>query len=75
MARPERFELPTFWFVAEQRQNLSACSGVAYEARTRLLTRTMRPTWDLCPPLNCQAQRVPLALSGWGFLFLKVLLY
>ena len=36
----------------------------------RLLTRTMRPTWDLCPPLNRQAQRVPLALSGWGFLFL-----
>jgi hypothetical protein len=29
MVRPGGFELPTFWFVAEQSQNLSACSGVA----------------------------------------------
>ena len=29
----ERFELPTFWFVAMAAQNLSAFFGVAYELR------------------------------------------
>jgi hypothetical protein len=36
-------ELPTFWFVAEQGQNLSACSGVAYGPTDDPLTRTTRP--------------------------------
>ncbi len=36
-------ELPTFWFVAEQGQNLSACSGVAYGPTDDALTRTTRP--------------------------------
>ena len=31
VVRPERFELPAFWFVAERSENLNACSGVAYE--------------------------------------------
>jgi hypothetical protein len=34
----------TYWFVAEQGQNLSACSGVAYEFKKRLMIRTMRPS-------------------------------
>jgi hypothetical protein len=34
VVRPERFELPTFWFVARAAQNLSAFSGVAYEPET-----------------------------------------
>jgi hypothetical protein len=34
MVRPERFELPTFWFVAMAAQNLSAFFGVAYELET-----------------------------------------
>jgi hypothetical protein len=33
IVRPERFELPAFSFIAEQGQNLSACSGVAYEPK------------------------------------------
>ncbi len=36
-------ELPTFWFVAEQGQNPSACSGVAYGPTDDALTRTTRP--------------------------------
>jgi len=32
LVRPEGLELSTFWFVAEQGQNLIACSGVAYES-------------------------------------------
>src|SRR5216683_5396311 len=30
VVRPGGLELPTFWFVAEQGQNLSTCSGVAH---------------------------------------------
>ena len=34
VVRPERFELPTFWFVTRAAQDLSACFGVAYKLRT-----------------------------------------
>ena len=34
MARPERFELPTFWFVGIRPENPNACSGVAYGPET-----------------------------------------
>jgi hypothetical protein len=44
MVRPEGLELSTFWFVAEQGQNLSACSGVAYGPRQAALTRSMIPS-------------------------------
>jgi hypothetical protein len=43
VARPGGLELPTFWFVAEQSQILSACSGVAYERKHAALTRAMIP--------------------------------
>jgi hypothetical protein len=36
VVRQERFELPTFWFVAIAAQNLSAFFGVAYESETPL---------------------------------------
>src|SRR5882762_6091750 len=36
VAGPERFELPAFWLVAEQGQNLNACSSVVYEDRAGL---------------------------------------
>jgi hypothetical protein len=32
VARPERFELPTFWFVASHGQNPNGLFGVAYES-------------------------------------------
>ena len=41
--RPEGLELSTFWFVAEQGQNLSSLFGVACEATHDTLTRAMRP--------------------------------
>ena len=48
MVRPGGLELPTFWFVAEQGQNLSACSGVAYGPTDDALTQhnetKMRPS-------------------------------
>jgi hypothetical protein len=31
--RPERFELPTFWFVASYGQNSNSLFGVAHELR------------------------------------------
>jgi len=43
VVRPEGLEPSTFWFVAEQGQNLSACSGVAYELFGQFLT----PHWYL----------------------------
>jgi len=42
VVRPGGLELPTFWFVAEQGQNLSACSGVAYGPADDALTPTQR---------------------------------
>jgi hypothetical protein len=43
VVRPEGLELSTFWFVAEQGQNLSACSGVAYEQISPFLGLTLIP--------------------------------
>src|SRR6266436_9282335 len=43
MVRPEGLELSTFWFVAEQDRNLSACSGVAYERTGTTLPCAMIP--------------------------------
>ena len=45
MVRPEGLELSTFWFVAEQGQNLSACFGVAYEHKTALPTLSLIPRY------------------------------
>jgi hypothetical protein len=42
--RPEGLELSTFWFVAEQGQNLSACSGVAYGPKQATRTRALIPS-------------------------------
>jgi len=35
MARPERFELPTFWFVGSESKNLTRFFGVVYEPEAR----------------------------------------
>ena len=47
MARPERFELPTFWFVAKL---LNAATDIAYESNASLIlllnwTETGRKNW------------------------------
>jgi len=43
VARPERFELPPFWFVANGVKTLSALSGVAYELGTPFFSRLAAP--------------------------------
>jgi hypothetical protein len=43
MARPERFELPTFWFVASRSQNLTGLFDVAYEPKRPTPTHAMIP--------------------------------
>ncbi len=39
VARPERFELPAFWFVARYRQNSNGLFGIAYEPRNGVWAR------------------------------------
>ena len=46
MVRPEGLELSTFWFVAEQGQNLSACCGVGYKLMDTALICAMIPRRD-----------------------------
>ena len=43
LAGPTRFELATSCVTGSEGQNLSACSGVAYESPDRLLIRVMIP--------------------------------
>ena len=57
VARPGGLELPTFWFVAVQGQNLSACSGVAYPENQSIFSPSVgqlgQPT-TVCLPRTAQ---------------------
>jgi len=56
MVRPERFELPTFWFVARRRENQAVCFQV--------LTASLRRfnCSPIVPQVPAIALNIPVAL-------------